>query len=196
MYGLNRILVRVDAQHHLTEATWRSSPHCDERPEWACPELIVLHCVSLPEGQFGTDYPQALFMGTLDCSAHADFADLAGVEVAPHLLIDRNGGVDQFVAFDQRAWHAGASCWRGRPGCNSYSIGVELEGVVAGPYTLAQYDALADVLSALFARYEQLSADAIVGHNEIAPGRKQDPGAFFDWRGVLMQLQQRAATLS
>jgi len=187
--------VRIDANHRLTEATWRPSPHCDERPSWACPELLVLHCVSLPEGQYGTGYPQALFTGTLDCSLQPEFADLTDVEVAPHLMIDRNGVVEQFVAFDQRAWHAGVSCWRGRPGCNNYSIGVELEGAVAELYTLAQYDALADVLVALFARYPQLSIDAIVGHNEIAPGRKQDPGAFFDWRGVLMEMQQRTAAL-
>ena len=185
--------MQVDAHHRLHPAQWQPSPHWDNRPEWALPELIVIHCVSLPEGQFGTGYPQALFLGCLDCSEHADFADLDGLEVAPHVLIDRQGGVTQFVDFDKRAWHAGESRWQGRSSCNSFAVGIELEGSVGVAYSLAQYDTLLDVLTALLQRYPQLSVASIVGHNEIAPGRKQDPGPYFDWCGVLLELHKRIA---
>jgi len=183
--------LRIDAQHRLLEAQWQASPHWDERPAWAQPELLVIHCVSLPEGQFGTGYPQALFTGRLDCTAHVDFNDLRGVEVSPHLFIDRQGGVQQFVSFDKRAWHAGVSCWHARAGCNAYSIGIELEGSVHTPFTLEQYDVLTDVCVALLHRYPSLSVDGVVGHNEIAPGRKQDPGPYFDWCGLLLRLHHQ-----
>ena len=184
----------VSADHKLDIATWRASPHWDERPLWANPELVVVHCISLPEGQFGTGFAQDLFLGTLDTHAHPSFADLEGVEVAPHLFIDRQGRVEQFVSFDKRAWHAGPSSWWSRPRCNDFAVGIEMEGAVGQPYTLAQYDMLADVLVALFTRYPQLGPDAVVGHNEVAPDRKQDPGTFFDWRGLLLTLHRRAAS--
>lgn len=180
----------VDDQHHLDAAHWMPSPNFDQRPFNQQPELVVLHCVSLPEGQFGTGYPQALFQGRLDIDAHPSFHDLAGLEVSPHLLIERNGEVLQFVSFDQRAWHAGVSQWRQRPRCNDFAIGIELEGAVNLPFSLAQYDNLSRVLLALFLKYPALSIDAVVGHNEIAPGRKFDPGALFDWRGLLLGLHR------
>ena len=183
--------MQVNLQHRLDEAAWQPSPHWDPRPIWAQPELIVIHCVSLPEGQFGTGHPQALFEGCLDCQADDSFADLEGLHVAPHVFIDREGRATQFVEFDKGAWHAGVSRWRGRDGCNNFAIGIELEGAVNAPYTLAQYDTLTEVLSALIAQYDSLSVDAIVGHNEIAPGRKQDPGPFFDWCGLLCQLHRQ-----
>jgi N-acetyl-anhydromuramoyl-L-alanine amidase len=158
--------VHIDKNHHLEQARWQPSPYFDDRPGWALPELVVIHCVSLPEGQFGTGYPEALFCGCLNCEEHPDFADLKGLEVSPHLLIERDGKVVQFVSFAQRAWHAGQSTWQGRPGCNSFAVGIELEGAVGEPFTLAQYDALIEALLALLARYPQLSPDAIVGHNE------------------------------
>lgn len=185
--------LQVDSQHRLTGARWQASPHWDERPAWAQPELVVIHCVSLPEGRFGTGFPEALFLGHLDCSAHPDFADLQGLQVAPHLFIDRQGQVQQFVEFDKRAWHAGVSSWCVRPGCNGYSIGIELEGSVHTPFTLEQYDSLADVSMALLRRYPSLSVEGFVGHNEIAPGRKQDPGPYFDWCGFLLRLHHSLA---
>ncbi|XOV84336.1 MAG: 1,6-anhydro-N-acetylmuramyl-L-alanine amidase AmpD [bacterium] len=180
----------MDDQHHLDTAEWLPSSHCDERPYSRAPELVVLHCVSLPEGQYGTGYPQALFQGRLDLDAHPSFHDLAGMEVSPHLLIGREGDVQQFVRFDQRAWHAGVSLWHHRPRVNDFAVGIELEGSVSGPFSLAQYDALAGVLTALFVKYPALSVDAVVGHNEIAPGRKEDPGAFFDWKGLFLSIHQ------
>lgn len=184
-------VVMVNEEHQLDAAHWLPSPNQDGRPFGLQPELIVLHCVSLPEGQFGTGYPQALFQGRLDIDAHESFHDLAGVEVSPHVLIGREGGVEQFVSFDQRAWHAGASTWRHRPRCNDFAIGIELEGAVSVPFELAQYDALAQVLAALFTKYPGLSLDSVVGHNEIAPGRKTDPGTYFDWRGLLLDMHLR-----
>lgn len=187
--------MKVTAKHRLDKAAWRASPHFDARPYAAEPELIVIHCVSLPEGEFGTGHPGALFVGTLDVRAHESFADLEGMQVAPHLLIDRHGGVEQFVEFDKRAWHAGESCWRGRPRCNDFAVGIELEGCVNSAFTSAQYDALVEVISALCERYPRLSFDAVVGHNEIAPGRKTDPGPHFRWRHVLQALASRRWTM-
>ena len=183
--------MQIDKQHRLSGAQWLASPHWDERPPWAQLHLVVIHCVSLPEGQFGTGYPAQLFTGQLDCSAHPDFADLEGLQVAPHLFIDRAGCVQQFVEFDKRAWHAGISSWWARPGCNAYSIGIELEGSVHDAFTLEQYDVLAAVSTALLRHYPSLSVDGFVGHNEIAPGRKQDPGPWFDWCGFMQRLHQR-----
>jgi len=180
----------VDADHRLGEANWQPSPNWDDRPFWALLDLIVIHCVSLPEGQFGTGFPQALFLSQLDHNAHPSFADLEGVEVAPHLFIDRLGKVTQFVSFDKRAWHAGISKWGCRSQCNDFSIGIELEGAIACAYTLAQFDALIRTLTALLQRYDGLCSGNIVGHSQIAPDRKQDPGTFFDWRGLYTALQK------
>jgi len=185
--------MRIDARHRLREAEWQDSPHFDDRPSWAQPELLVLHCVSLPQGQYGTGFPQALFRGELDPGVHPDFADLAGLEVAPHIFIDRAGGLLQFVAFDKRAWHAGQSVWSARNGCNAYSIGIELEGSVEGPYTAEQYAVLLAVCVALIQHYPALSPDAIVGHSDIAPARKTDPGPYFDWQGVQRSLHRQLA---
>ena len=180
--------MQVDEQQRLTGAAWCPSAHWDERPDGAAVDLVVVHCVSLPEGQFNTGYPQQLFTGCLDCDAHESFADLRDLRVAPHLFVARDGAVCQFVALDKRAWHAGESSWRGRRGCNDYSIGIELEGCIAQAYEAAQYQSLHNVLRALLRRYETLSVDAVVGHNEIAPGRKFDPGPQFDWARVLRNL--------
>ncbi len=175
----------VTDQHRLDAAKWLPSPHFDERPACAGVELVVVHCVSLPEGEYGTGYPQALFLGELDVRAQRSFAELEGLRVAPHLMIERSGALLQFVAFDKRAWHAGLSRWRGRDGCNDYSIGIELEGCVGDEYTQPQYQALQQVIGALLARYQSLSIDSVVGHNEIAPGRKEDPGPGFDWSALM-----------
>lgn len=180
--------MRVNSTHQLEDVAQHVSEHCDERPHWAVLELVVVHCVSLPEGEFGTGAVQRLFTGCLDIDEHPSFADLEGVQVAPHVLITRDGSVQQFVPFDRRAWHAGVSSWAGRELCNDYSIGIELEGSVWQAFDEAQYESLAQVLGALFVKYAGLNPACVVGHAEIAPGRKEDPGKLFDWRGLLPRI--------
>ena len=180
--------MRVNSTHQLEDVAQHVSEHCDERPDWAALELVVVHCVSLPEGEYGTGAAQRLFTGCLDVAEHPSFADLEGVHVAPHVLITRDGSVQQFVPFDRRAWHAGVSCWGGRESCNDYAIGIELEGSVWQAFAEAQYESLAHVLDALFVKYAGLSPACVVGHAEIAPGRKEDPGKCFDWRRVLLRI--------
>lgn len=180
--------MRIDRHHWLNRVRRRPSPNCDGRGAGERPELVVLHCISLPPGRFGTGLVEALFLNRLDVGAPPALADLEGVRVSAHLFIDRRGRITQFVPFDRRAWHAGESLWRGRPGCNRYSIGIELEGIDTGRFTERQYRQLDRVLRALLARYPGLAPDAVVGHQEIAPGRKRDPGPGFDWRRVLVEL--------
>jgi N-acetyl-anhydromuramoyl-L-alanine amidase len=157
------------------------SPHFDERPVGVAPELLVVHGISLPPGEFGGPWIDRLFTGTLPAEAHPYFRDIAAQRVSAHALIRRDGEIVQYVPFAQRAWHAGKSEYRGRTGCNDFSIGVELEGSDDTSYTDAQYAALAALAAALLLTYPSLSAQDIVGHSEIAPGRKTDPGASFDW---------------
>jgi AmpD protein len=158
------------------------SPHCDARPAGVAPELIVVHGISLPPGEFGGPWIDSLFAGaTLPPERHPFFATLAGVRVSAHALVRRDGSVTQYVPFGARAWHAGASEYCGRTGCNDFSIGIELEGTDDSPYEPAQYAALAATIGALLARYPTLSASRVVGHSDIAPGRKTDPGPRFDW---------------
>lgn len=157
------------------------SPNCNERPEGCDISLLVIHNISLPAGQFGTGYIEQLFTNCLDCQQHADFADLQGLTVSAHLLIDRQGAVTQFVPFDKRAWHAGASCFEGCDNCNDYSIGIELEGTDEAPYTDEQYQALVLVTRQLMRDYPAINSARIVGHCDVAPERKTDPGPSFDW---------------
>ena len=172
----------------LSEARQGPSPNCNERPANTDIELLVIHNISLPAGQFGTGHIEQLFSNCLDCSAHPSFADLQGLEVSAHLLIDRRGAVTQFVPFERRAWHAGRSQYRGRDNCNDFSIGIELEGVDDQPYTERQYRALIAVGRALLTRYPALTLDRVVGHSDIAPERKTDPGPAFDWAYFRQQL--------
>ena len=165
----------------LDSAQWIPSPNFGPRPDTDDISLLVIHNISLPAGRFGTGHVESLFCNQLDCSLDPSFADLQGLEVSAHLLIARTGQITQFVPFHCRAWHAGLSHWRGRVGCNDFSIGIELEGTDARPYTKAQYRSLARVSAALLAHYPRLSPDAIVGHADIAPGRKTDPGPYFEW---------------
>jgi AmpD protein len=157
------------------------SPHCDDRPAGTAPELIVVHGISLPPGQFGGHWIAQLFCGCLAPGAHPHFGSIASLRVSAHFLVRRDGSVQQFVPCARRAWHAGASQWNGRPACNDYSIGIELEGTDEAPYEPAQYDALATLVQALCAAYPGLSPQRVVGHSDIAPGRKTDPGPSFDW---------------
>ena len=163
----------------LDAAEPQPSPNCDTRPS-AEISLIVVHGISLPAGHFGSAYVPDLFLNRLDVCAHPDFADLVGVCVSSHLLIRRDGQLIQFVPFHERAWHAGESSFRGRPGCNNFSVGIELEGTDHSGYDLKQYQQLAAVCRLLLATW-QIPADHIVGHSDIAPGRKTDPGPQFDW---------------
>ena len=181
--------MRVTSDHWLTTAHRRPSPHQDARTDPADLTLVVVHGISLPPGRFGGSHVEDLFLGRLDTAAHPSFASLEGVRVSSHLLVSRRGRLTQFVPFDRRAWHAGASAWRGRAGCNDFAIGIELEGTDDGGYTNSQYRKLDRVLNALMARYPRLSPDAVVGHLEIAPGRKTDPGPSFDWLRVLTGLR-------
>jgi AmpD protein len=157
------------------------SPNFNERPAGSEISLLVIHNISLPAGCFGTGHVEALFCNTLDCAAHPDFADLEGLAVSSHFLIERDGSLVQFVSCDQRAWHAGLSSWCGRDNCNDFSIGIELEGTDRQPYEDAQYRELVSLTRRLQRRYPSLAAGAIVGHSDIAPGRKTDPGPAFDW---------------
>ena len=167
--------------HRLVGARRCDSPNQDARPDGALPELIVVHGISLPPGEFGGGHVEALFTNRLDTAIHPSLADLEGVHVSSHLLIRRAGEMVQFVPFDRRAWHAGVSCWGERQGCNDFSIGIELEGTDDTPYTDAQYTVLASVIAALRRAYPTLGVEALVGHCDVAPGRKTDPGPSFDW---------------
>ena len=169
------------------------SPHCDARPAGVLPELLVVHGISLPPGEFEGPRIDRLFTGTLPADAHPYFRAIAAQRVSAHALIRRDGQIVQYVPFGERAWHAGQSTYRGRAGCNDFSIGVELEGTDDTPYTDAQYEALAALAAALLTAYPSLSAQAIAGHSEVAPGRKTDPGPAFDWARLQALLAGRPA---
>ena len=174
--------LRVDARSgRLLGARQVDSPNCDDRPPGQAPELLVVHGISLPPGEFGGAWIEALFTNRLPADAHPYFAGIAGLRVSAHLLVRRDGTVVQFVPFHRRAWHAGPSQWRGRERCNDFSIGIELEGTDTLPYAPAQYAVLGRVAASLCRAYPGLSADAVVGHSDVATGRKSDPGIAFDW---------------
>ncbi|MFQ6372482.1 1,6-anhydro-N-acetylmuramyl-L-alanine amidase AmpD [Shewanella sp. YIC-542] len=160
------------------------SPHFNERPQ-AEVSLLVIHNISLPAGCFGLPYIEQLFLGQLDCTADASFAALEGLEVSAHFFIRRDGELLQFVSCDKRAWHAGVSCFAGREGCNDFSLGIELEGTDNSGFTTAQYERLQQLTRELMQIYPMLEKTRIVGHSDIAPGRKTDPGAGFDWQRYL-----------
>ena len=167
-----------DAQHS-------PSPNFGPRPAGAPIDLIVLHSISLPPGRYGGDEVQRLFGNQLDCDAHPYFDALRGLEVSSHFYLRRDGALWQFVSCDARAWHAGASSWRGRDNCNDDSIGIELEGLEGEPFEAPQYDVLAGLCGAI-ARHYPIAF--VAGHEDIAPGRKADPGSGFDWRELRRQL--------
>ncbi len=182
------LAVTADPKNWLDHTRRVESPNSDNRPDGASIELIVLHGISLPPGQFGGTFVEDLFINRLDITAHPTFTSVAGVRVSAHVFINRRGRITQFVALDRRAWHAGVSQWRGRPRCNDFSIGIELEGTDDRPYTSSQYAVLSRTIKTLFVRYPKLGRDTVVGHSEIAPGRKTDPGAFFDWKRLYSSL--------
>ena len=182
MGGIMQSRFSIDASSGLLRGARQVlSPHCDERPPGVQPELIVVHGISLPPGEFGGPWIEQLFTGCLNRTAHPHFAAICELRVSSHVLIRRDGEPVQFVPFGQRAWHAGASSWQGRPACNDFSVGVEMEGTDAGVYESAQYAALSALITALCAAYPTLARERVVGHSDIAPGRKSDPGPAFEW---------------
>ena len=154
------------------------SPHFDDRPEGERISLLVVHNISLPPGEYGGPYIEDLFMGRLDAAAHPYFEEIAGLRVSSHYLIRRDGTVIEYVPPEKRAWHAGASSWKGRERCNDFSIGVELEGSDDVPFSEPQYESLVALAKELNGRFGRLD---IAGHSDIAPGRKTDPGPWFEW---------------
>lgn len=179
----------IDSEGWLLSAERSPSPNFDERPAHEEISLLVVHAISLPPRQYGGDWITDLFMNRLDGSAHPYFAEIADLRVSAHLLIRRGGEVLQYVPFSQRAWHAGQSEFEGRERCNDFSIGIELEGCDHDPYTDIQYARLVAVSQLLMRRYPRITRDSIVGHCDIAPGRKTDPGPCFDWPGFFRLLQ-------
>ncbi len=166
----------------LQQASIRLSPNFDKRPESNDISLIVIHNISLPPGEYGGSCIDDLFCNELNTNAHPYYKQLKGLKVSSHILINRAGEVKQYVPFHMRAWHAGASSYKGRENCNDFSIGIELEGTDIDPYTEDQYEVLADIISQLIQTYPSLSSTAITGHCHIAPERKTDPGSAFDWK--------------
>ena len=172
----------------LQPARHSPSPNCGPRPAACEAEVLVIHNISLPPGEYGGDCIERLFTNCLDWDEHPFFEEIRGAQVSAHLLIRRCGEVVQFVDLRQRAWHAGQSCFEGRGNCNDFSIGIELEGTDDEAYTERQYEVLTAVSSVLLTHYRGMSKNRIVGHSDIAPGRKTDPGPAFDWdkyRGLL-----------
>lgn len=179
------------------EGWWRHarrvrSPNFGPRPDQTRITLAIVHSISLPPGRYGGDAVERFFTNRLDAAAHPYFEQISAQRVSAHFFIRRAGAVVQFVSCDQRAWHAGASQWRGRESCNDWSIGIELEGLEGERFERAQYRALIRVLSALRARYPLTD---VVGHEHVAPGRKADPGARFEWPRLARALRDRIATV-
>jgi AmpD protein len=169
------------------------SPNCNARPLGEV-SLLVIHNISLPPGQFGTGKVQQFFQNCLPLDEHAYYAGIAHLQVSAHFLVERDGGVTQFVSCNERAWHAGVSSFEGREGCNDFSLGIELEGTDDLPFSEAQYAALVDLSLQLLRAYPALSVARICGHSDIAPGRKTDPGPYFDWsrlRAALLDQGER-----
>ena len=173
---MNRLA--VDAAGHVAAARHIASPNFDARPAGIDVSLVVIHGISLPPGLFGGDGVIRLFTNTLDPAADPYYATIAHLRVSAHFFIRRDGELIQFVSCNERAWHAGVSSWRGRERCNDFSIGIELEGTDELPYADAQYAQLASLLIGLKQRYPLAAA---IGHSDVAPGRKTDPGPAFDW---------------
>ncbi|HWA38413.1 MAG TPA: 1,6-anhydro-N-acetylmuramyl-L-alanine amidase AmpD [Burkholderiales bacterium] len=177
--------MKLGRDGRLATARFVPSPNFDERPAGSEISLIVLHSISLPPGEFGGDAIERLFTNCLDPAAHPYFREICALKVSSHFLVRRDGALTQFVPVHARAWHAGASRWRGRERCNDFSVGIELEGTDQGAFADAQYDTLVRLVRALRAA---LPLRDVAAHSDVAPGRKTDPGAGFDWSRVLAAL--------
>lgn len=167
------------------------SPNQDERPDNCEPDLIVIHNISLPPNQYGGEGINQLFTNCLDKDEHPYYADIHHLRVSSHLLIRRDGEIVQYVPFDKRAWHAGVSEYQGREVCNNFSIGIEMEGSDYEAFTADQYVALEFAIKALLKSYSSLSSKSITGHEHISPGRKTDPGPFFEWDKLSMLFSEK-----
>ena len=178
---LPRDLAYDAATGRLRPLPYRASPNHDARPAGCAVDLLVVHAISLPPGEYGGPWVDALFRNRLPPDRHPYFAEVHRLRVSAHLFVDRAGRAVQYVPLDRRAWHAGASCYAGRERCNDFSIGIELEGLPGEPFEPAQYASLAALVAALRPAFPGLAAGRIVGHSDIAPGRKADPGPTFDW---------------
>jgi len=175
-------LYQIDSKKFLLSKTkYIASPNQDNRPKGSKAEIIVIHGISLPPGQFGNEHIKDFFLNQLDETKHKFFEEIRDLKVSSHLLIDRDGKTLQFVPFDKRAWHAGESCFQGKMKCNNFSIGIELEGQDYINYSESQYKCLAKIIKCLVDFYPDLNARKIVAHSDIAPIRKTDPGPAFDW---------------
>ena len=172
----------------VSPAKFLPSPNCDSRPPDTEIEVIVIHAISLPPGEYGNDFIAQLFTNRLDETAHPYFAKLRGLKVSAHFLIKRSGELMQFVSTKNRAWHAGESAFRDRQCVNDFSLGIELEGCDEEPFASSQYQILGDLIRCLTAHYPAIRRDNIIGHNDIAPTRKTDPGPHFDWQKLHRQL--------
>ncbi|MDC0403618.1 1,6-anhydro-N-acetylmuramyl-L-alanine amidase AmpD [Porticoccaceae bacterium] len=173
--------LQLSKEGWLSGVTHCPSPNCNARPASAVVSLLVIHNISLPPGEYGGGHIAELFTNQLDKDTHPYFASVAELQVSSHFLIERDGSLTQFVGTQQRAWHAGISSFQGVQNCNDFSVGIELEGCDESPYNDAQYAALAALTVLLLNRYPALTSQRIVGHCDIAPGRKTDPGPSFDW---------------
>ncbi len=178
--------MKVDAQGWLTGCRHVVSENCDARPN-AQINLLVIHNISLPPNEFGGDGVERLFTNTLDANAHPYYQSIAALKVSAHFFIRRDGEIIQFVSCQNRAWHAGVSCWQGVPRCNDYSLGVELEGCDTMPFSAAQYRALQHLTQVLRDEYHFAG---IAGHSDIAPQRKTDPGECFNWLRYLISISE------
>ena len=175
--------MKIDVTTGLLEgARQQPSPNCDCRENETDVSLIVIHGISLPPGKFGDNYIDQLFCNELDANEHPYFKEIEGLKVSSHLLVRRDGEVVQYVPFSQRAWHAGVSEYNNRTCCNDFSVGIELEGEDNTPYATEQYSSLSQIIKLLIQNYPDLTEENIVGHCDIAPGRKTDPGGAFDWK--------------
>ena len=172
----------------LPSARRLPSSNCDNRPPGTLIDLLVIHNISLPPGEFAGDWIDDFFLNRLDPTAHPYFATIAPMRVSAHFLIRRNGRLTHYVSCEQRAWHAGVSTFMGRERCNDYSIGIELEGTDDIAFTSAQYRVLTDCTRRIRTRYPAITPARIVGHRDIAPGRKTDPGLAFDWERYLKRI--------
>jgi AmpD protein len=188
--GLKQISLSIQADTGLCQgAIYVASPNCDAREHHEAPEAIILHSISLPPGEYGEDYVSQFFCNRLDPQAHDYFADIAHLRVSSHFFIRRDGKLVQYVPTGLRAWHAGDSVCLGKSKVNDFSIGIELEGLDVGDdgFTEPQYDTLNELLLALHAAYPNMDRKAIFSHSDIAPGRKCDPGPFFDWSRIFSE---------
>lgn len=166
----------------VEEAQKIPSSNYEDRPSKISIDLLVIHCISLPPGKFGTGDIDDFFQNKLNAEKHEYFKNISSLKVSSHFLIERSGCLKQYVSTEKKAWHAGVSSYKGEENCNDFSIGIELEGTENTEYEKIQYNMLAELISVLMKKYPNISKDRIVGHSEIAPGRKKDPGIKFDWK--------------